>query len=290
MRYIQLRAFNAVARELSFSKAAETLSVSQPAVTLHVQALEQAHGLRLFNRVARGVSLTDEGRELFQLTRQMFAAEAEVADYLTGSEALQHGHLSLAADGPHIALDIVSEFHTRHPGIEIRMKLGNAETTLADVMNQNVDACVVANPPSDKRLLVVPIMRQNMVAIVAKDHPWAERKSIRLSDLKGQPVILRESGSNTRRILERALRKQRIDIDPVLELGSREAVREAAALGLGISFIQERETVGDNRIVALTLSDLRETNLDTLVCLKRQAKRLAIAALIRVAGDLSSLR
>ncbi len=290
MKYIQLRAFNAVARELSFSKAAETLSVTQPAVTLHVQALEQAHGLKLFNRVARGVGLTDEGRELFQLTRQMFAAEAEIADYLAGSEALQYGHLSLAADGPHIALDIVSEFRTRHPGIEIKMKLGNAETTLADVMNQNVDACVVANPPSDKRLLVVPIMRQNMVAIVARDHPWAKRRSIRLSDLQGQPVILREIGSNTRRILERALRKQRIDIDPVLELGSREAVREAAALGLGLGFIQEREAVGDERIAALTLSDLRETNLDTLVCLKRQAKRLAVAALIGVARDLSSLR
>jgi len=290
MRYIQLRAFNAVARELSFSKAADALNVTQPAITLHVQALEQAHGLKLFNRLARSISLTDAGRELQQRTRLMFAAEAEIADYLAGSEALHHGSLSLAADGPHVALDIVSEFRTRHPGIEIRMKLGNAETTLADVMNQNVDACVVANPPSDKKLLIVPIMRQNMVAIVPKGHAWAQRKSIALADLKNQPVILRESGSNTRRMLERALRKQAVNIDPVLELGSREAMREAVALGLGIGFMQERESVGDDRIAAITIRDLRESNLDTLVCLKRQAKRLAVAALIRVAKDVSTLR
>lgn len=289
MRYIQLRAFNAVAREQSFSKAAEALNVTQPAITLHVQALEQTHGLKLFTRAGRSVALTTEGNDLFQLTRQMFATEAEIAEYLKGSEALEHGHLSLAADGPHVALDIVSEFRTRHPGIDIKMRLGNAETTLADVMSQAVDVCVVANPPRDKKLLVVPIIRQSMVAVVANDHAWAKRASIRLADLKDQPLIFRESGSNTRHILERALSKRRIGIEPVLELGSREAVREAVALGLGIGFMQERETAGDNRVTPVRIDEMLGTNLATLVCLKRQAKRKPVAAMIRVARDLSSL-
>ncbi|MEX0694908.1 MAG: LysR family transcriptional regulator [Rhodospirillales bacterium] len=289
MRYIQLRAFNAVAREQSFSKAAEALNVTQPAITLHVQALERTHGLKLFTRAGRGISLTADGEALFQLTRQMFATETEIAEYLQGSEALEHGHLSLSADGPHVALDIVSEFRTRHPGIDIRMRLGNAETTLADVMSQTVDVCVVANPPRNNQLLIVPIMRQSMVAVVANDHAWAKRASIRLADLKGQPLIFRESGSNTRHILERALGKRRIEIDPVLELGSREAVREAVALGLGIGFMQERETAGDNRVTPVRIDEMLGTNLATLVCLKRQAKRKTVAAMIRVARDLSSL-
>ena len=290
MRYIQLRAFHAVARELSFSKAADALHVTQPAVTLHVQALEKAYGLLFFNRAQRTISLTAEGQTLLTLTRSLFDAEAQIGDFLAGAKALEHGQLSLSADGPHIALDIVSGFRTRHPGIDVKMKLGNAETTLHDIVNQNVDAGVLANPPRDKRLLVVPITRQNMVAIVPVDHPWARRKSVALRDLSAQPVILREPGSNTRRTLEQILRKHKIELAPSLELGSREAVREAVAVGLGIGFVQARETVGDTRIASVQIPELAGTNLDTLVCLKRHAQRRTIAALIDVTRSLSQLR
>ena len=105
----------------------------------------------------------------------------------------------------------------------------------------------------------------------------------------GSQPLLCGSGSNTRHLLERALSKRRIAINPVLELGSREAVREAVALGLGIGFMQERETAGDNRVTPVRIDEMLGTNLATLVCLKRQAKRKPVAAMIRVARDLSSL-
>ena len=114
------------------------------------------------------------------------------------------------------------------------------------------------------------------------------KKDIGLADLDGRPVILRESGSMTRRTLERALAKKKIRISPVMELGSREAVKEAAAHGLGIGFMQERETIGDDRVTGLAIRDLRETNLDTLVCIKRSARRRTVKALIDVARDLST--
>ncbi|WNJ99188.1 LysR substrate-binding domain-containing protein [Thalassospiraceae bacterium LMO-JJ14] len=289
MRHIQLRAFHTVAREHSFSRAAEALSVTQPAVTLHVQALEETYGLSLFNRTRGGVTLTGEGAHLFELTTRMFAEEADIAEYLGGMSALRHGHLNIAADGPHVALDLVAEYRTRHPGIDVRMTLGNANETLDDVMNQRVDAGVLANPPDDARLHVINVLRQSMVCIVAATHPWAARDDIALADLAGEPVILRERGSNTRSILEAALKKRKIDIVPVMELGSREAVREAAAHGLGFGFMQEREAAGDARVVALPIRDLQGTNLVTLVCLKRHAKRRTIEALIAVARSLSKL-
>jgi len=288
MRHIQLRAFHTVAREGSFSRAAEALHVTQPAVTLHVQALEETYGLSLFNRARGGATLTGDGAALFELTTRMFAEEAEIAEYLGGMSALKHGHLDIAADGPHVALDIVAEYRTRHPGVDVRMKLGNAHDTLEDVMHQRVDAGVLANPPDDDRLHVVEVLRQNMVCVIAATHPWAARSDVALADLAGQPVILRERGSNTRSILEAALKKQKIAIVPVMELGSREAVREACAHGLGFGFMQEREAAGDGRVCALPIRDLRGTNLVTLVCLKRHAKRRTIDALIRVARDLST--
>lgn len=289
MKYTQLRAFHAVARELSVSRAADALSVTQPAVTLHLQALEEQYGLMLFNRSKTGVTLTRDGEELYKLTQRMFADEAEIAAYLGGMAALAHGHISLAADGPHVALDLVSEYRARYPGIEVSMTLGNADETLDDVMSQRVDAGLLANPPKNDRLVRVPVLRQSMVAVVHRDHPWAKKGGIQLADLAGQPVILRESGSMTRRTLQAALDKKNIRVEPVMELGSREAAREAAAHGLGIAFMQERETVGDDRVQGVAIRDLRETNLDTLVCLKRDARRRTIQALIEVARDLSTL-
>lgn len=289
MKYTQLRAFHAVARELSVSRAADALSVTQPAVTLHLQALEEQYGLMLFNRSKTGVTLTRDGEELYKLTQRMFADEAEIAAYLGGMAALAHGHISLAADGPHVALDLVSEYRARYPGIEVSMSLGNADETLDDVMSQRVDAGLLANPPKNDRLVRVPVLRQSMVAVVHRDHPWAKKGGIQLADLAGQPVILRESGSMTRRTLQAALDKKNIRVEPVMELGSREAAREAAAHGLGIAFMQERETVGDDRVQGVAIRDLRETNLDTLVCLKRDARRRTIQALIEVARDLSTV-
>lgn len=289
MKYTQLRAFHAVAREQSVSRAADALNVTQPSVTLHLQALEEQYGLTLFHRAKTGVTLTRDGEELYKLTQRMFADEAEIAAYLGGMAALAHGHISLAADGPHLALDVVSEYHARYPGIEVSMTLGNADETLDDVMSQRVDAGLLANPPKNDRLVRVPVLRQSMVAVVHRDHPWAKKGGIQLADLAGQPVILRESGSMTRRTLQAALDKRNIRVEPVMELGSREAAREAAAHGLGIAFMQERETVGDDRVQGVAIRDLRETNLDTLVCLKRDARRRTIQALIDVARDLSTV-
>lgn len=289
MRHIQLRAFHTVAREGSFSRAAEALHVTQPAVTLHVQALEETYGLSLFNRARDGATLTGDGAQLFELTTRMFAEEAEIGEFLGGMSALKQGHLNIAADGPHVALDLVAEYRRRHPGIDVRMELGNAHETLDAVMNQRVDAGVLANPPDDDRLHVIEVLRQNMVCVMSKAHPWASRGEISLADLAGQPVILRERGSNTRSILEAALKKRKIDIIPVLELGSREAVREACAHGLGFGFMQEREAAGDDRIISLAIRDLRGTNLVTLVCLKRHARRRTIAAMIDVAADIARL-
>lgn len=290
MKYIQLRAFHAVARELSVSRAADALNVTQPAVTLHLQALEEQYGLTLFNRSKTGVTLTRDGEELYKLTQRMFADEAEIASYLGGMAALTRGHISLAADGPHVALDLVSEYRARYPGVEVSMTLGNAEETLDDVMNQRVDAGLLANPPDNDRLVRVPVLRQSMVAVVHRDHPWTKKDAIQLADLADQPVILRETGSMTRHTLQAALDDKNIRIRPVMELGSREAAREAAAHGLGIAFMQERETVGDDRVRGVMIRDLRETNLDTLVCLKRDTRRRTIQALIEVARDLSTVK
>lgn len=290
MRYSQLRAFDAVARGESFTKAATLLGVTQPAVTLQVRALEDAYGLRLLKRAGPNVSLTAEGRRLFALTRRMFAVEDEIGAFLSASKDLEAGDLLLGADGPHVALDLVSAMTARHPRLSLRLTLGNAEQTWQALLEQRVDAAVLANPPRDSRVVVTTLSRQDMMALLPRDHPLAGRRSIKLTDLEDQPTILREAGSNTQQTLKRALARHRVTLEPALELGSREAVREAVARGLGIGFLFRLEAIGDDRTVAVPIREMTQSSRDTLICLKSQSRRAAVAALFAAGRALAAGR
>lgn len=288
VNHTQLRAFHAVARTRSFSKAADLLGLTQPAVSVQVKALESAHGVRLFRRQGGEAVLTETGRDLFDLTRQMVLAEEQIGEFLTDTAALEAGSLSLAADGPHVALDVVSAFMQRYPRLRVSVRLGNTETTVQHLLEQRADAAIVANPRPDPRLFTLPIHRRGMLALLPRDHPLAARGRLTLREIADYPVILRETGSTTRRLLEDAVRRLDITLSPALELGSREAVREAVARGLGIGFLFERENEGDDRTVALPLDGLSDVNVDTVACLKSNRRRAMVRALIGIAGEIAT--
>lgn len=285
MRTSQLRAFDAVARAGSFTQAAVQLRVTQPAVTVQVRALEEAYGLRLLSRGSGAARLTADGQDLFVLTRQLFAAEEAIEARLSSGRDLEQGSLLLAADGPHMALALLARFRSRYPGLETKVTLGNAQETRAAIQEQRADVAVLANPPKDPRMKVLPIARQDMVVLLPRGHRWRGRKEIDLAELVEEPTVLREPGSNTRRTLDRALQKRRLRLQNALELGSREAVREAVAAGLGLGFIFSGEAIGDKRVVALPIAGLRGSSLDCLVCLKSQLKRRIVTALVDVAAE-----
>ncbi|MEM7223672.1 MAG: LysR substrate-binding domain-containing protein [Pseudomonadota bacterium] len=286
MRYSQLRAFDAVAREGSFSKAADRLGVTQPAVTLQVRALEDDHGISLVRRSTRALGLTEAGQELHLLTRRMFDIEAEIADYLAQSGDLTRGSLLLGADGPHVILKLVAAFQSRYPGLGLRVALGNARATWHDLLDQKVDAAVLANPPEDSRVRVLPLGRQDLMALLPRGHPLAARSKVDLAALLDHPVILREAGSNTRRVIEAELARTGLRLKPALELGSREAVCEAVATGLGLSFIYASEITEDPRTQVVTVIGLEQSSLDTLVYLAGNETRRPLKALVEIAAGL----
>ena len=287
MRYAQLKAFDAVARTLSFSGAADQLHITQPAVTLQVKALEEAHDVRLFTRRGGSVALTEAGRALFRRTSRMFAVEEEIRDFLQDSSELSVGEIVLGADGPHVALDLVAAFTRRHPGIHVKLELGNAGTVWRDVTEQRVEAAVMANPPEDDRVSVRPLLQSGMMLIMPPDHPAAAMERISLQDLCEWRLIARERGSNTRRTLEQAMKERGIPFKPYMELGSREAVREAVAVGMGVGCVYAREITGDDRVVARPLPELQKSNMDTLVVLSRNRNRGVIRSLMDCAVELA---
>jgi aminoethylphosphonate catabolism LysR family transcriptional regulator len=285
MRYAQLRAFDAVARARSFSRAAQMLGVSQPAISLQVAALERAYRLDLILRSGSQLTLTADGEALFVLTRQMFTAEAEIADLLESTEKLHRGHLRLGADGPHLALDLVALFRRQHPQITLELVLGNATQTWNAVLQSVVDIAIIANPPSDQPVARQALVTQDMMVLMPQGHAFAGHRQVSLGDLADQPVIFREHGSNTQRLLEAALKKAGLSLAPVLTVGSREAMIEAVSRGIGIGFIFNREQNEDPRSLTRPLRELRGANRNMLVYLKPRRRRRSVQALLDVAKD-----
>lgn len=279
----QLRAFDAVAREGGMSRAAQLLNVTQPTVTVQIRQLEERCGFALFRRGADGVTLTEQGERLFELTRRMFTSETLIEDFVDAARGLEIGALTLAADGPHVALDVIAAFRADHPGVRLSVRLANAGRVLEEVRAGRVDAAIMGEPTERDGLFVEPILAQGMVAALPVGHPLSAEPRVALADLLREPLIVRERGSNTRRFLEAAAVEADLPLDPVLELGSREAVKEAVAIGLGVSVLLDREAVGDDRLVAVPVGGLDGVNVDALVCPAGAERRAAMRALRRAA-------
>ncbi len=285
MRHTQLRAFDAVAREGSFSKAAERLGLTQPAVTVQVRALEEAYGVSLFDRAGGGVSLTRLGHALFALTQQSHGIEEQVEELLAASFKLERGELRLAAGGPHVAMGLIAAFIRRYPAIELEVSLGNYEQVWRRLLDRQADIAVMTNPPDDERIVSVPVAEQRVVALVPGNHRFAGQRALRLQALRDEAVIFREPESITQRLVDQALAEVGVALDPILLLGSREAIHEAVATGLGIGFVLERETGEDRRVATVGLSDLVAVGHEAIVCLKSQADRRIVRAFFEMAGD-----
>lgn len=288
MRQSQLRAFDAVAREGSFSKAAKRLKLTQPAVTIQVRALEDTYGVKLFDRAGGGTALTGVGRSLFDLTRRLQDVEEQIREMLGAHRDLRAGELRIAADGPFVAMDLIAAFVRRYPGIQVRVALGNATEVKRALQEGRADVVVVAGAEDDKHIKAVPVIAPRLVALVARRHALAGTASIRLENLRDQPLIFREEESNTQRFVDRAFSEAGITPRAILRLGSREAVREAVAAGLGIGFVFEHETGEDGRVRALPLADVGLCSPHAAACLQNQCERRVVKAFMAIAAESAS--
>lgn len=287
MNYAQLRAFHAVATEGGFTKAARLLGVTQPTLSQEVKALEEAHGVRLFDRSRRAVALTELGQALFAITRRLFAAEQEATELLAGSRHLDAGSLAIGADGPVHAMPLIAAFTRRHPGPRVTLSVGNSQTLLRGLLDTRIDVAVLADVPGDGRLYVLPVRRDPIQALVPKGHPLARRRAVTLKDMAGERIVLRETGSMTRRLVEGALQAAELAPADTLEIESREAVLEAVAVGLGLGFVSAAEFAGDPRLILLPLAGVTLEMDEYVVCLRERRRLAVVRAFLEVARDMA---
>lgn len=278
MNRAQLRAFHAVATEGGFTRAAAALHVTQPTLSGQVGVLEENYGVKLFERRGRGIELTGLGTALFDVTRRLFAVESEAEQILSSAHGLASGNLRVGADAPYHVVPLLASFSRRYPGIRLSMTFGNSEHVLRELHDRRSDVAVLPDIRSDDRLYALPFRRDRLVIFVDRGHAWARRRSIRLEEIHGQKLVLREPGSTTRAIFERTMTKAKVTPGSILEIGSREAVREAVAAGLGIGVVFDSEFGRDDRLHRLSVRGAALQSMEFAVCLAERRQTRVVRA------------
>jgi LysR family transcriptional regulator, low CO2-responsive transcriptional regulator len=286
MRLTQLRSFHAVARAGGFTGGAKQLHISQPTVTTQVKFLEQTYGIELFYRRGHKVALTPLGEQLYAMTQRIFALESETVHMLTDSGQLKSGHLRVGAVGPFHVTEMLAEFNQRFPGMQVSVRVGNSEAVLDTLVRYQTDVAVLAHFTDDPRFHFVPYRRHPVVIFVHRSHRFAGRKSIRIKDLDGEGMILREAGSTTRKALEEALERARVKPRVLMEIGSREAIREAVIKGVGIGAVSEIEYIPDPELRVLRVRDADMFTHAHVVCLEERRGARLVKAFLHIVGDL----
>jgi DNA-binding transcriptional LysR family regulator len=235
----QLRVFEAVARRSSYTRAAEELHLSQPAVSMQVRQLEDQVGLPLFERVGKGIGLTEAGREIYHYSRSINRALLEMEDVVESLKGVSRGRLSVAVVSTigDFAPRLLAEFHRRHPGIHLTLDVVDREQIVRQLEINQVDMVLTGAPPGGVDIAAEPFMVNPLVVIAPAGHPFAGERDIPMERLASEVFVMREPGSGTRQSLERFLAETGTLIRHGMQMTRNEAIKQAVRSGLGLSVV-----------------------------------------------------
>lgn len=235
----QLRVFEAAARHLSFTRAAEELFLTQPTISMQVKQLTKAVGLPLFEQVGKRLYLTDAGKQLLVTSRQIFEEislfEMKIADI----KGLKQGQLSLSVitTAKYVVPRLLGPFCQRYPGIDVSLTVTNHEGVLERLADNADDLYIVSQMPEKLDVERYAFMENPLVVLAPRDHPLAKKRNIPLERLAEEPFIMREPGSGTRQTVQDLFEQYEVPIKVRLDIGSNEGIKHAIAGGLGISVL-----------------------------------------------------
>jgi len=251
----QLRVFSEVARHLSFTRAAQTLHLTPPAVTMQVRELEKHIGMPLFDRSGRTVSLTTVGEYMLVYARKMLATLKDAEDAALRLQKLEVGLLTIGmvSTAKYFLPHLLAQFRQEHLGIDIKLVVGNREQLVKMLQANEVDIAIMGRPPNELATRAEPFAAHPHVFVAPVKHSLAQGETLAPGDLQGQPFILREPGSGTRAAMERFLANSRVEPRVTMEMASNETIKQAVMAGMGLSFLS-LHTLGlelDNRLIAV---------------------------------------
>lgn len=241
----KLKVFCTVAETKSFSKTSEIIHLTQPAVSLQVQTLEEIYETKLFDRTSNLITLTEAGEILYKYAKDILSLYAEAAKEIGKITGLLKGSIKIGASttiGNYLLPNIISDFKKIRVKVNINVLIGNTRR-IVDLLNSGIiDIGLVEGETSKQKMKIEPFVEDELVFIVPPAHPWTKKKIISILDVTKEPFILREEGSGTRQMIEKYLESHGINIENMkiaLILGSTESIKEAVEQGIGISIVSK---------------------------------------------------
>jgi DNA-binding transcriptional LysR family regulator len=232
--------FQAVAQAGSISGGAAAVRVSQPAVSRQIAELEHELGVSLLDRLPRGCCLTEAGRILADYAFRWLSLEKEAARAVEEYRGLKRGRLTLGASqtiGGYLLPGMLAEFHCRYPEVELQVEIGNTERIHQALLAGSIELGLTEGPLLSEELESTVFFQDELVPIARPDHPLMKRRGLTAREMCREPILLREEGSGTRAVVERALQLRGIAVQPLLSLASPEAVKNAVAAGMGVAIV-----------------------------------------------------
>lgn len=277
----QLKVFESVARHLNYTRAAQELFLTQPAVSMQVKQLEESLGVALFEQLGKRIHLTEAGREVLGYARTVTQQLDELEGILNHIKGLSGGRLriSVATTANYFIPTLLGTFSRRHPGVTISLDVTNRETLLQQLSENTVDLVIMGQPPAELDAEADAFMENPLVIVAPPDHPLAREKKIPLARLQEETFLVREPGSGTRIAMERFFAEREMHLKTGMEVGSNEAIKQSVQAGLGLGLLS-RATIEQEltlkRLVVLDVADFPIMRHWYLV--HRRGKRLSAVA------------
>lgn len=254
----QLQIFEAVSMHLSYTRAAEVLYLSQPAVSMQIKQLESEMGIPLFERMGKRLFLTDAGKELQIYARNISQQLVELEDVMSEMRGSERGHLTIAVatTANYFALKILGEFYKRYSSTNISLDVTNRASLIKHLADNTVDMVIMGQPPEACDVEATPFLNNPLVVIAPRYHFLVGQKNIPLSELQKETFIMREQGSGTRIAMERFFEQAGYKITSVIEMSSNEAINQAVEAGLGLGIVSKHTLEWELSLDRLAILDV----------------------------------
>lgn len=277
----QLQVFEAAARLGGYTRAAEALYMTQPAVSMQIRQLEEQAGMPLFDQVGKKIHLTDAGRVLYQHAQTILAKVGEAQLELEEMRGVRRGQLdiTIASTANYFAPKLIAAFCQRHPEVKVTLDVSNREHILARLADSEKDLAIMGRPPEESNLVAHPFLENPLVVIAAPNHALAGKRRLTLARVASEPFITREPGSGTRMAAERHFSEHGVAFEAAMEMSSNEAIKQAVQAGLGLGVVSIHTLEMELALDRLAVLDVTGFPLQRYwYAVHRQGKRFSAVA------------
>ncbi len=260
----QLQVFESIARNRSFTLAAEELFLTQPTVSMQIKKLADTIGLPLFEQIGKRIFLTDAGNELLAVSRNISATFSSFSMKISDLKGIKQGNLRISSvtTAEYLAPRFLGKFCQQYPGIKVFLEITNRERVLQRIEENQDDLYIVGQPPDDMALNVTPFLQNPLVLLAPPDHPLAAKKNISIEEITKEKFVMREPGAGTGVALRKLKQQTGVDFKVSMELGSNEAIKQAVRGGLGLSILSKYALTHELQAGELVILDAQHFPLE----------------------------